>query len=106
MSREQQGVERLLEGVGNLEADGAHSKETDLIWSSIASRAPRWTVSSRKSTAVCGTNGELDSVLDRVPVPLLGQQNLSSLHGIRENLPIFPVHEDDSLGIAGLDETN
>ena len=52
------------------------------------------------------TNGELDSVLDRVPLPFLGHQNVSSLHGIRENLPIFPVHEDDSLGIAGLDETN
>src|SRR5207249_2786369 len=38
MSREQQGVERLVEGVGNLEAGRAYSKETDVIWSSIASR--------------------------------------------------------------------
>src|SRR5207249_1536047 len=106
MSREQQGVERLVEGVGNLEAGRAYSKETDVIWSSIASRGSpmdrfvsqvdsglrhKWRIGQRARSSTTS---------------LRGHQNVSSLHGIRENLPILPVHEDDSLGIAGLDEPN
>src|SRR5712691_5972939 len=43
---------------------------------------------------------------ERMPLPLLGQQDLSTLECIGENLAVLPMHEHDPLRVASLDESN
>src|SRR5256885_10861342 len=43
---------------------------------------------------------------ERMPLPLLGQQDLSTLERVGENLAVLPVHQHDPLRVASLDEPN
>src|SRR5437879_10618648 len=43
---------------------------------------------------------------ERMPLPLLGQQDLSTLERVGENLAVLPVHQHDPLRVASLDKPN